>query len=558
MPAAPGRRKASHDERSDASAALPRLLGAERATGSRPNLPMPTIRNPILPGFRPDPSICRVGEDYFIANSTFEWFPGVALSHSRDLAHWRPIGHVVTRASQLDLRGLGNSLGLWAPSLSHDGERFHLIVCNVRTRIGPIKDMRVLLFTADDIAGPWSEPVALGGCGFDPSLFHDDDGRKYHLNIQWDYRDGKPRFGGIVIQEYDPQSQQPVGELRRIFSKPQLIEGPNLYKRDGWYYLMCAEGGTGWNHGISMARSRSLLGPYEPDAQPLLLTTRHSPGNPLQKAGHGELVETPAGEWYLVHLASRPVYPERRCILGRETCLQRVEWTDDGWLRLADGGHEPQVQVEVNLPSQPWPERPARDDFEGETLGPEWQNLRVPIDASWASLTARPGHLRLIGRESQHSLFEQSLVARRLESETATAQTCVEFAPTHFTQSAGLAAWYDTNQYYYLRITHDEARGRVLGVVLADDGTYNEVHGDLLDVNGWDCVHLRATFMRENVQFAASRDEQDWQDLGPAFDLTKLSDDYGSTMRFTGTMVALCCQDLNSTRIPADFDYFDL
>jgi xylan 1,4-beta-xylosidase len=518
---------------------------------------MATIHNPILPGFHPDPSICRVGEDYFLATSTFEWFPGVAMFHSRDLAHWWPIGHVLTRRSQLDLLGVGDSAGLWAPSLSFDGQKFHLVVCQVRTRVGAFKDMRVLLLTADRIDGPWSEPIVLGGSGFDPSLFHDDDGRKWLVNIQWDYRVGKPRFGGIVLQEYDPQRQKLVGELRTILTKPVLIEGPNLYQRDGWYYLMCAEGGTGWNHGISLARSRQIAGPYELDPQPLLLTSRTSPGNVLQKAGHGEIVQA-GGETYLVHLASRARYPERRSLLGRETCLQKVEWRD-GWLRLAHGGSDPLVDVPApsQLKPHPWPAEPSRDDFDGKALGPAWQALRVPIEPAWADLSARPGHLRLRGRESMSSLFEQSLVARRIESIACTAETKVEFSPTHFTQSAGLTAYYDTRQHYYCRITHNEEAGRVIELAIMDDGNYSET--GRLAINDWPAaVQLRMTLQDATLQFSASPDGKRWHDIGGGQDFTRLSDDYGTSLRFTGAMVGICCQDLNCLAAVADFDYFEL
>jgi xylan 1,4-beta-xylosidase len=520
-----------------------------------------TITNPILPGFHPDPSIVRVGDGYFLATSTFEWFPGVALFHSKDLAHWRPIGHALTRRSQLDLLGVGDSAGPWAPSLSHDGERFYLVVCQVRTRTNPMKDMRVMLYTADRIDGPWSEPTCLGGSGFDPSLFHDPEtGRKWLANIQWDFRAGQPRFAGIIVQEYDPQRRQLIGEQRTILTKPVLLEGPNLYRHDGWYYLMCAEGGTGWNHGISMARSRELLGPYELDPQPLLLTTRQSPGCALQKAGHGELVQTPAGQWYLVHLASRPLYPERRCPLGRETCIQRVVWSGDGWLRLAHGGHEPRLEVPApaDIEPHPWPAEPSRDDFDSAELSPHWQSLRVPIDQSCASLAARPGWLRLRGRESIHSLFEQGLLARRVESFRCTVETRVEFAPSHFTQSAGLILYYDARQHYYLRIAHDERTGgRVIGVVQTDDGTYGELSAT--PIHDWPAaVYLRARIDHERAQFAASRDGQDWREIGPPLDFTKVSDDYGSTLRFTGAMAGVCCQDLNGHHAVADFDYFEI
>lgn len=518
---------------------------------------MLTIHNPILPGFRPDPSICRVGGDYFIANSTFEWFPGVALSRSRDLRHWQPIGHVLTRPSQVDLRGRGDSLGLWAPSLSFDGERFYCVVCDVRTRSGPHKDMHNLLFVADEITGPWSDPIDLGGCGFDPSIFHHADGSKWHLNIQWDHRDNKPRFGGIVLQRLEPQTFTPAEPVRTIFRKPVLIEGPNLYERDGWFYLMCAEGGTGWNHGISLARSRRIEGPYEPDPEGNLLTTRQSPDATLQKAGHGELVRTPSGEWFLVHLASRPVYPERRCILGRETCLQSVRWMPDGWLRLEHGGQQPADTVEVDLPEQPWPTS-NESVFARDRLGPEWQSPRRPITQQWCSLTSSPGCLRLQGGESLHSLYEPSLVAQRLTSLRATIETELAFDPSHFTQAAGLVVWYDTRGYFYLRVTHDEERGRVLGVTQTDDGIYSEHPVVPIPHTAWKHICLRAEIHQDTLQFSASPDGNRWEQIGPPLDMTSLSDDYGSAMRFTGAMVGLTCQDLNRSGASADFLSFSM
>jgi xylan 1,4-beta-xylosidase len=517
------------------------------------------IHNPILPGFNPDPSICRVGDDYYVATSTFEWFPGVAIYHSKDLIHWRPIGHVLTRRSQLDLLGVTDSSGIWAPSLSFANGQFNLIYTIVRTRASNFKDVHNYLVTAPDITDPWSEPIYLNSSGFDPSLFHDDDGRQWFANMVWDYRPGRNRFAGILLQEFSPTQRRLVGPVTKILQKPILSEGPNLYKRDGWYYLMLAEGGTGWNHGIAMARSRSIHGPYELDPQPLVMTSRKNPALVLQKAGHGELVQTPGGEWYLVHLASRPIYPGRQCVLGRETCLQKVEWSQDGWLRLSSGGTGPQTDVPAprDVEPHPWPAESTRDDFDAPELPVHWQSLRVPVESAWLSLTERPGWLRLRGRESQHSVFEQSLIARRLTSVNSVLETCLEFKPTTFFQSAGLILYYDTRNHFYLRVTHDEARGEVLILTITDEGAYSEL-GQPLDVDVWKSIYLRATCENDLVQFAASQDGKSWTSVGPSMELFKLSDDYGTGLKFTGTMAGVCCQDLGGTRAIADFDYVDL
>jgi xylan 1,4-beta-xylosidase len=541
---------------------------------------MATIQNPVLSGFFPDPSICRVGGDYYLANSTFEWFPGVPIHHSRDLVNWRLIGHALTRQSQLDLRGVADSGGVWAPSMSHADGQFWLIYTNIRTwGMGrPFKDIGIYLTTAKNIAGPWSDPVVLNSIGFDPSLFHDDDGRKWLVNMEWDFRKGRHRFAGIVIQEYNPKTRKLIGPQTKILEKTGILtEGPNLYKHDGWYYLMLAEGGTGWNHGISMARSQNILGPYELDPQPGVLSSRDDATLKLQKAGHGELVQTQAGEWYLAHLASRPLKtgsgqnlasPDKtasaqahagdRCVLGRETCLQRVEWRD-GWLRLATGGTKPAdlLPPPKELPAQPWPVSPVRDDFASSTLDLRWSSLRVPAGGTWLSLVERPGWLRLRGRDSLFSLFNQSLIARRVQHFEFTAETCLEFSPTHFTQMAGLICYYDTRQHFYLRVTHDEKLGKVLGIVLTDDSAYDELADSQIAINDWKQVYLRAQVNGAELQFCASPDGKVWQNIGPVLDFSKLSDDYGSTLRFTGAMVGLCAQDVGGTNAIADFDYFE-
>jgi len=524
---------------------------------------MSEIKNPILPGFFPDPSICRVGEDYYIASSSFEWFPGVPIHHSRDLVNWRLIGHALTRKSQLDLRGVPDSGGVWAPSLSHADGKFWLVYTNIRnTGMGrPFKDLEIFLTTAPDILGPWSEPVELNSIGFDPSLFHDDDGRKWLVNLEWDFRKGRQRFAGIVVQEYDPRLGRLVGPQTKILEKKNILtEGPNLYRHDGWYYLMLAEGGTGWNHGISMARSQNLLGPYELDPQASVLTSRDDAALPLQKAGHGEIVQTPAGKWYLAHLASRPlvVGDQRRCVLGRETCLQRVEWRA-GWLRLKSGGTKPQVNIPApkDLPPKPWPLLPERDHFDTEKLSAPWSLLRVPPDESWLSLSARPGWLRLRGRDSQHSLFDQSLIARRVQHFHFATETCLEFSPDNFTQSAGLICYYDTRTHYYLRVTRDELRGKILGLVQTDDGAYDELADSEIAINDWKQVFLRAEVDHQQLQFSASPDGKLWSNVGPVLDASKLSDDYGAGLHFTGAMVGVCAQDIGGGMLNADFDYFD-
>jgi xylan 1,4-beta-xylosidase len=517
------------------------------------------IENPVLKGFHPDPSFIRVGDDYYIASSTFEWFPAIRLHHSRDLVHWSLLGHALTQKVQLDLSGFPNSGGIWAPSLSFCDGLFYMMYTVVRTKTGPFKDLKNYLVTAQNITGPWSEPVFINASGFDASLFHDEDGRKWVVNMQWDYRKDRSHFEGIVLQEYSPAQKKLVGSSRMILQKKILIEGPNLYKINGYYYLMLAQGGTGWQHSIAMARSKDIAGPYELDPQDVILTSKHDPKLELQKAGHGELVQIPDGQWYLAHLCSRPVGKERRCILGRETAIQKCVWTEEGWLRLHTGGIE--AQVKVPAPDVPVVEQPAasgKDDFGSDILDGDWSTLREPADASWISLTERKGWVRIYGRESLHSLFQQSLIAKRLQSFQATAQTCMQFKPTHYGHMAGLVCWYDTDNYYYLRVSHHPGKGTVLGIVLADDGKQDELTDFENVVNDYGTLYLKVQIDNETLQFLYSTDGNYWKKIGPVLDATKLSDDYADKLKFTGAFVGLCVQDMQGSGIYADFDYFSM
>ncbi|PTT88931.1 glycoside hydrolase 43 family protein, partial [Pelomonas sp. HMWF004] len=373
------------------------------------------ITNPILPGFHADPSICRVpgdgGDDYYIATSTFEWWPGVRIHHSRDLVHWRHHSYAVTRPSQLDLTGHPDSAGVWAPCLSYAQGQFWLIYTDVRSTIGAFKDTHNYLVTAPSIDGPWSEPIYLNSSGFDPSLFHDDDGRSWVLNQQWTHVPGKNHFNGILLQEYDREARRVVGPVKNIYTGTALgvVEGPHLYRRNGWYYLLTAEGGTFYEHAVTLARSRHIDGPYETLPGNPLMTAWHKKTDGLQRSGHASWVETAGGEWFMAHLCGRPLewsgphaarnnpaggYDGLHCPLGRETALQRLHWRDDDWPEVV-GGPQPSVQVAApDLPPHPFPAEPARDDFDGPTLNPHLNSLRKPVDDSWASLTARPGHLR--------------------------------------------------------------------------------------------------------------------------------------------------------------------
>ena len=537
-------------------------------------MPDPTrIRNPILPGFNPDPSIVRVGDDYYVATSTFEWYPGVQIHHSRDLVHWRLVARPLARASQLDMRGDPDSCGVWAPCLTHADGLFYLVYTDVKrygrtsqpgTAGASLRDFHNFLVTSPRIDGDWSDPIALNSSGFDPSLFHDDDGRKYVLNMLWDHRPGKNRFAGIVVQEYSSSTQALVGERRLVFTGTSIgfTEAPHLYKRDGFYHLIVAEGGTGWGHAVTMARARSVWGPYELHPETYVLTARDRPDAPLHRTGHADLVETPSGETWMVYLCGRPLPTRGRCTLGRETAIQRMVWGDDGWLRTLAGDRLPELTpLAPDLPSHPFPLGPTRHEFQAPVLPPEFQWLRTPYPEDLFSLTARPGYLRLYGRETIGSQFRQALVARRQESHHVSIATTLEFEPAHYQQAAGLVCYYNSGKFHYLYVSQDEQAGKHLRVMsTAPDLVQPDAFTEVVPLPSGAPIHLRAEIDEERLQFAwRVGDDAAWQWLPQVFDASVLSDEATAPghPNFTGAFVGMCCQDLAGTAAPADFDSFE-
>lgn len=522
---------------------------------------MPQITNPILPGFNPDPSILRVGDDYYIATSTFEWFPGVQIHHSRDLANWELVTRPLNRKTQLDMRGDPDSCGVWAPCLTHDGEKFWLVYTDVKRKDGSFKDAHNYIVWADTIEGPWSDPIYTNSSGFDPSLFHDDDGKKYFVNMTWDHRVRPLLFSGIVIQEFDPVAEKLVGPITNIYKGTdlKLVEGPHIYKRNGWYYLLTAEGGTAYDHACTFARSRTLTGQYETHPDKHILTSKDAPLAAIQRAGHGDLVDTPDGKTYLVHLGGRPTTQERRCVLGRETSIQEAYWGDDDWLYVKNG---PVPSLHVEVPGtrdeqKYWAEQ--RYTFESG-LHKDFQWLRTP--ETDRIFKTENGKLRLFGRESIGSWFEQALVARRQTHFSYDAETVVDFKATDERTMAGLTAYYSRYNFFYLAVTAHADGQRELLIMSSEmswpDGKLR-FPADPVQIPNTGKVKLALTIRGRALQFFYAIEGQDLQAIGPVFDASILSDECGGHQAhgsFTGAFVGVAAHDLNGTASPADFDYF--
>ncbi len=517
-----------------------------------------TIRNPILRGFNPDPAILRVGSEYFIATSTFEWYPGVQIFRSDDLEYWQLVSRPLSNARLLDMTGVPDSCGIWAPCLSYADGKFWLCYTIVRRFDGNFKDAHNYITTCESVDGDWSDPIYANSSGFDPSLFHDDDGRKWHTNMLWDHRPDRSRFGGIMLQEYSHDERRLVGEAVNIYrgTTTGLTEGPHIYKRDGMYYLLTAEGGTGYEHAVTLARANSIEGPYETHPDMHVITAVDRPDATIQRTGHGSLVETANGDWYLAHLCTRPIGPDRRrSVLGRETALQEVAWDDDGWLRLVD----PDASFTAAT------DHPLSDCeyvFDGDTLPQDFQWLRTPNHERLFSATAEPGALRLFGRESIGSLFEASLVARRQESFNYVAEARMRFAPGNFQHLAGLTAFYNAHKFHYLFVSCDDDGQRQIGIMscAADQSLAVEYPEPGIDIagSGDDWIDLRVTVEGVTLQFSYSTGDGSWENIGPVLDASILADEAGKTEHgnFTGAFVGMACQDLTGHGQHADFERF--
>jgi xylan 1,4-beta-xylosidase len=491
----------------------------------------------------PDPTVCRVGRDFYLACSSFEYFPGVPIFHSRDLVSWRQLGHVLTRPSQLDLTAAPSSGGIYAPTLRHHGGRFYLVT----TLVGRGN----FLVTADDPRGPWSDPQWLDEEGFDPSLAF-LDGRLYYTRAGPGVDDDHPSVhqtelavtgDGIALARAPRAIWQGTGGV--------WTEGPHLYRRRGTYYLVAAEGGTSYDHSVVVARSERPDGPFEASPHGPVVTHRDRPDHPIQAVGHADLVELADGRTWAVVLGIRPA-DGRHHHLGRETFLAPVEWGDDGWPRM------PLLELSMEAPSlqtgsQALPA--SRDDLSDGALSHEWVFVRNPPTGAW-SLSERPGCLRLWGGHgSLGAVAPLALVCRRQQQFDVAVRTVLEFAPGSANEEAGLCV--RANEAFHaallvglgnrgreLTLLHTEAsRTRTLGSAPLDEGP----------------VTLALDASAAEYRFLGGTGES-LHELGrvptQAFSAETI---LGATGRhhFTGAMIGLLAtgNGLRST-VPADFHWF--
>lgn len=510
------------------------------------------ITNPILPGFNPDPCIVKAEDTYYIVVSSFEWLPGVRVYQSKDLVNWEHETDILT--NQIDLRGNPKNGSIWAPQMSYYDGLFYLVYTDVKSTNRPFKDSHNYLITAPSIEGPWSSPVYLNSSGFDPSLFHDSNGRKWLLNEIWDYRmTTGNKSAGVVLQEYDPKQQSLLGPVYKIFDGTELAktEAPHIYRYGEYYYLITAEGGTGSGHSVTVCRAKEITGPYELDPNYPILTASDKPESPLQCSGHGSIVQSPLGNWYMVYLCTRPLLG-KAAILGRETAIQEVYWTEEGWLRLVDGGNGPSVETEIitDKPLIQTIKTGFRDDFT-DVLNKEWNTLRILADDSWCDLKSRNGYVRILSGDSIQSLFEHHILAVRQKDFRFQAMTKMDYTPSTYNQMAGLLLYLNDSNYLYAYVTFDEDRGRVIRLMQSKDGEFT-LFPVIIPLEPGE-IELKVEVDGPLGRFFYRMDgEASWKEIESSQELLFLAGG------FTGNFVGIAVHDMDrKAGSYADFDYFE-
>lgn len=508
--------------------------------------------NPILSGFYPDPSICRVEDDYYLVTSTFAYWPGVPIFHSKDLVHWKQIGNILDRKEQLPLQNIETSRGIFAPTLRYHDGTFYMITTNVSSALGNF------IVTATNPAGPWSNPYPLGSAGIDPSLFFDDDGRCYYCGTK-ERREGA-RYSGdneIYIQELDLQTMKLTGEsypawhgaLRGV----EWAEGPHIYKKDGWYYLLISEAGTGHHHAVSIARSKSLTEPFEGYKGNPILTHRHL-GNqyPIVNVGHPDIVETQNGEWWMVCLASRICGGYYRN-LGRETFLVPFTW-EDGWPVVNPGkGILEETFIAPNLPADAECPVPAKEDFDDGKIPMHFLYLRNPQQENY-STTNKSGYLQLkLSPDLLSSTGAPSYLCRRQQSFHFLAETSVTFDAATDNEQAGLAIYQSQSYNYQLLVGIRDGKTSLCLLKTYDDKT--EVIAEKLFDDTFRTLSLRFTQSEQDLAFLYSADSETFETLADHVDARMLSTDVAGG--FVGNTIGMyATSNGKPSETCAYFDYF--
>lgn len=498
-----------------------------------------TYKNPIITGMNPDPSICRVGDDFYLVTSTFEFYPGLPIYHSKDLVHWKIIGYALDRPGNCPMGGAGSSGGNYAPALRYHNGTFY-ISC---TNYGGKGTQGVFYVTATNPAGPWSDPVWIGNWYVDPSMMFAND------SMYWVSPNNN---GSFMVGTFDPVQKKFIKPLQIVASGlgGSSPEGPHMYKIGEYYYLMSAEGGTGYEHREVIQRSKSPYGPFEPSPYNPVISNMNKPESPFHAIGHADLFQLQDGSWWLVCLGIRPKGGQYQH-LGRETFLAPVRWTEDGWPIAGDKGNMLEEFPAPNLPEYNWEKEPVRDDFNSPKLGLQWNFLRNPYEADW-SLTQKPGYLRLKG--SKVSLKEKdspAFVGRRQPNFNMVASTKLSFTPVAENEEAGLAVRGNDANHFSLLITQREGKRVVLFRKYLQDKTESEEYKEV--PKGDVVLKISATELEYKLWFQPNGKKAIL--IGAAATKDISNEKIGG---FIGAFIGMYASGNGSSNTnPADFDWFD-
>ncbi|WP_202390734.1 glycoside hydrolase family 43 protein [Flavobacterium sp. Sd200] len=497
----------------------------------------------MLPGFNPDPSVCRVGDDYYLVTSSFVWFPGIPVYHSKDLVNWELIGHGITRSSQADFTGLKDKDGIWAVTIRHHDGLFYLIT----TCSGCGGNFYI---TAKDPAGPWSDPVWLKDApGIDPSLFWDTDGKCYYTGNTWDFKKSWPGQCAIWGQELDLSQKKLVGE-RKILTyghanNASYTESPHLYKIKDKYLLLTAEGGTDTYHSVTAHHSETVMGTYTSDKiNPVLSHRQLGKEYPIQAVGHADIVQTQNGDWWGVALGKRLVGKETP--LSRETFLCKVAFEEGTPVFNPGYGRVLNEQERPNLSWTPVKPVLGRDDFEGKVLGLKWYFIRTPKENNYEF---SKGSLMLkLKPETADSLVSPSLIIQKIKHHNFSAITKLNFSTKKGNEQAGIILYRNSESYYMLL---KEKAGIVL--IKKDNGKKEIVAK--MPHTGSD-VYLGVVADGLKLSFSAGSSENSMQPVGGVQDINVLSD--SPVNKFNGTGVGMYAT-ANSAKSSngAAFDWFE-
>lgn len=480
-----------------------------------------TIVNPILTGFYPDPSIVKVDADYYLVNSTFSYFPGIPVMHSKDLKNWKQVGNVIHRPSQMDFMGERMTRGLFAPAISYHKGVFYVSCTD-------IDNMGNFVVTATDPAGPWSDPVRLPEVrGIDPSIYFDKDTDKAHILYNSDAPDNKPLYSGhrtIRMYEFDYKNLKVVGEETQLVNggvdisqKPVWIEGPHIWKRNGWYYLYAAEGGTSVNHSEVVFRSKSPKGPYVAYENNPILTQRHLPEdreNPITSTGHAQFVEGPDGKTYSIFLAVRP-YEGDYYNTGRETFIAPIEWKND-WPHFDLGGEEVKYAYEVDYKEIPQEGAlPQSGNFEytldlKKGLDPSLLFMRT-VDSSSFSISKKHGLVLKLKPETIAEYGNPSFVGKRQQHLYSRAETEMQFRAQSESEKAGLVAFQNENHFYFLAVSQKEGQEVIQLFKSTTDGSGMETMAEVPLKSKNDEIKLAIESKGDVYSFRYSINGKDWQ-----------------------------------------------